>query len=175
MVGHARPIGVALLMVMLAGLLSAVQNIGFSMARPISDCARADGLSEFAGKNLIWFVMLGAGSVSNLGFCFYLMRKNHSARKFTQPGMERLWGLAAMMGLLWGGSIFVYGAAVPKLGSLGTSIGWPLSLSVGLVVANSIGIGLGEWRQAPKRARLWMYLGIGILVVAAVLLGLAGS
>jgi L-rhamnose-H+ transport protein len=175
MVGHARPIGVALLMVTGAGILSAVQNIGFSMAHPISDYARAAGLSQFASKNLIWFVMLGAGSVANLGFCFYLMRKNRSAGKFTQPGMGRLLGFSALMGLLWGGSIFAYGAAAPKLGSLGTSIGWPLSLSVGLVVANSVGIGLGEWRQAPQRARLWLYLGIAVLVVAVVLLGLASS
>ncbi|MGB6727380.1 MAG: L-rhamnose/proton symporter RhaT [Terracidiphilus sp.] len=174
MVGHARSIGIALLMVTGAGILSAVQNIGFSMAHPISDCARARGLSDFAGKNLIWFLMLGAGSIANLGFCFYLMRKNHSARKFIQPGVVRLLGLASLMGLLWGASIFVYGAAAPRLGSLGTSIGWPLSLSVGLLVANSIGIGLGEWRGAPRRARFWLYLGIAILLVAVVMLGLAG-
>lgn len=175
MVGRARPIGLALPMIVGAGLLSAVFNIGFSLAHPISDCARAAGLSEFASKNLIWFLMLGAGSVSNLGFCFFLIRKNRSAGKFTQPGSGRLWGLSALMGLLWGGSIFVYGVAVPKLGSLGTSIGWPLSLTVGLLVANSVGIGMGEWRQAPKRAQRLMYSGIAVLIVAAVLLGRAGS
>jgi L-rhamnose-H+ transport protein len=77
------------------------------------------------------------------------------------------------MALLWGGSIFVYGAAAPRLGALGTAIGWPLSLATGLVLANIFGLALGEWRQAPRRARNWMYSGIGILLVAIVVLSQA--
>jgi L-rhamnose-H+ transport protein len=78
------------------------------------------------------------------------------------------------MAILWGGSIFVYGAAAPRLGSLGTAIGWPLSLATGLLLANLIGIGLGEWRQAPHRAKSRMYFGIGVLLAAIVILSRAG-
>jgi L-rhamnose-H+ transport protein len=174
MVGHARPIGVALLMAAGAGILSAVFNIGFSLAQPIADCGRAAGLSQFSSTNLIWWIMLSAGSLANLGFCFFLFRKNGSMKKFAQPGGLRLYGLSAVMALLWGGSIFVYGASAPLLGSLGTSIGWPLSLAVGLLLANVIGIGLGEWRQAPARAKSWMYAGIAVLLAAVILLSRAG-
>jgi L-rhamnose-H+ transport protein len=173
MVGHARPVGVALLMAAGSGVLSAVFNIGFSLAHPIADYGRAAGLSEFSSTNLIWWIMLAAGSLANLGFCFYLFRKNGSMRKFAQPGGLRLYTLSAVMALLWGGSIFVYGASAPRLGALGTSIGWPLSLAVGLLLANVIGISLGEWRQAPVRARNWMYSGIGVLLVAVILLSKA--
>jgi L-rhamnose-H+ transport protein len=171
MVGHARPVGVALLMA--AGVLSAVFNIGFSLAQPIADYGRAAGLSQFSSVNLIWWIMLAAGSVANLGFCFYLFGKNGSMKKFAQPGGFRLYSLSSVMALLWGGSIFVYGASTPRLGALGTSIGWPLSLAVGLLLANVIGISLGEWKQAPARARNWMYSGITVLLVAVVLLSRA--
>jgi L-rhamnose-H+ transport protein len=173
MVGHARPIGVALLMATGSGMLSAVFNIGFSLAQPIADRGLAAGLSKFSSTNLIWWIMLAAGALANLGFCFYLLFKNGSMKKFKQPGGSRLYGLSAVMALLWGGSIFVYGAAAPKLGSLGTSIGWPLSLAVGLLLANVIGIALGEWELAPARARTWMYSGIAVLLVAVVLLSRA--
>ena len=175
MVGHPRPIGVALLMASGAGVLSAVFNIGFSLAAPIAVYGRAAGLSQFSSTNLIWVLMLGAGSVANLGFCGFLFRRNRSLRKFAQPGKLRFYGLATLMALLWGGSIFVYGAAAPRLGSLGTSIGWPLSLAVGLLLANVIGMGLGEWRQAPQHARSFMYGGIAVLVGAIVLLSRAGA
>jgi L-rhamnose-H+ transport protein len=175
MVGHARPVKVALLMACGAGVLSAVFNIGFSLAQPIADRGRAAGLSQFASTNLIWWIMLGAGALSNLGFCMFLFRKNGSARKFGQPGGARLFGLSAIMALLWGGSIFVYGASAPRLGSLGTSIGWPLSLAVGLLVANAIGTALGEWKHAPRLARAWMYSGIAVLLVAVVLLSRAAE
>jgi L-rhamnose-H+ transport protein len=175
MVGHARPVGIALLMAAGSGLLSAVFNIGFSLAQPIADYGRAAGLSQFASTNLIWCIMLAAGALANLGFCVYLFHKNHSVRRFTQPGGLRLYSLSLVMALLWGGSIFVYGASAPRLGSLGTSIGWPLSLAVGLLLANAIGMGLGEWKQATPRARAWMYSGIFVLLVAVGLLGWAGD
>lgn len=173
LVGRARPLGVALLLVIGSGVLSAVFNIGFTLAQPIADYGRGAGLSQFASTNLIWIIMLLAGSVANLGFCLYLLVKNRSMGKFTQPGSLRLYSLALVMGLLWGGSIFVYGAAAPRLGSLGTSIGWPLSLATGLLIANAIGLLLGEWRQAPRRARSWMFCGIGVLLLAIVVLSRA--
>jgi L-rhamnose-H+ transport protein len=175
MVGRARPISVALLMASGAGILSAVFNIGFSLAQPIALTGRAAGLSAFSSTNLIWLVMLAAGSVANLGFCGFLLHKNRSLHKFAQPGKLRLYGLGALMALLWGGSIFVYGAAAPRLGSLGTSIGWPLSLAVGLLLANLIGMAVGEWRQAPSRARSFMYAGIAVLIAAIVVLSRAGA
>jgi L-rhamnose-H+ transport protein len=158
-----------------AGILSAVFNMGFSLAQPIAAYGRAAGLSQFSSTNLVWCIMLAAGSVANLGFCIYLFARNRSLSSFRQPGGLRLYALAALMALLWGGSIFVYGAAAPRLGSLGTSIGWPLSLATGLLLANLIGIGLGEWKGASPRARAYMYSAIPILVLAVIILSRAGA
>ncbi len=166
LVGKARPLAVALVLVVGSGLLSAVFNVGFALAHPISTYGMGCGLSEFASTNLIWFLMLGGGAVSNLGFCGYLLLKNKSARLFVQPGSARLYGFGLTMALLWGGSIFVYGAAAPRLGTLGASIGWPLSLATGLLVANGVGLMLGEWKGAPRRTLPWMFAGIGVLIVA---------
>lgn len=174
LVGRARPVGVALLLAFGSGVLSAVFNIGFTLARPIAEYGHAAGLTEFASINLIWWIMLAAGSLANLGFCIHLLAKNRSFTKFRQPGGVRLYTLSSVMALLWGGSIFVYGAAAPRLGPLGPSIGWPLSLATGLLLANAIGIGVGEWRGAPARTRTWMYSGIAVLLVAIVVLSRAG-
>jgi L-rhamnose-H+ transport protein len=174
LVGQARSIRVGLLLATGAGVFSGVFNIGFSLAQPIAQAGRASGLSDFSSANLIWLIMLGAGLLPNLGFCVYLFRKNRSFSGFRKPGVARLYTLTVLMALLWGGSVFVYGAAAPRLGALGTAIGWPLSLATGLVLANVIGLALGEWRQAPRRARGWMYSGLVILLVAIVVLSRAG-
>ena len=73
------------------------------------------------------------------------------------------------MGVLWGGSIFLYGAATPLLGDIGPSVGWPLSLAVGLLVANLMGLLLREWRNAGKAAKRRMIGGIAWLIAAIVL------
>jgi L-rhamnose-H+ transport protein len=173
LVGKARPLAVALVLVVGSGLLSAVFNVGFALAHPITAYGQQQGLSEFASTNLIWILMLGGGAVSNLGFCAYLLWKNKTAHKFLQAGGLRLYGFGLLMALLWGGSIFVYGAAAPRLGALGASIGWPLSLATGLLVANVVGLVVGEWKGAPPGALAWMFSGIGVLILAIVILSKA--
>lgn len=173
LVGTARPLGVALLLVVGSGLLSAVFNVGFALAQPIAAYGQQRGLGVFASTNLIWVLMLGGGAVSNLGFCGYLLVKNGSAGKFLQAGSGRLYGFGLVMALLWGGSIFVYGAATPSLGALGASIGWPLSLATGLLVANVVGLVLGEWKGVARAALTWMFGGIAVLVAAILVLSKA--
>jgi len=173
MVGHARPLWVGILLATGSGIFSAVFNIGYSLAQPIIVTAQKAGLSAVAGANLVWWLMLGAGAVANLAFCIYLFSKNHSAKKFIRPGGSRLYWLAALMGLLWGGSIFVYGSAATRLGRLGPAIGWPISLAVGLLVANLAGIFAGEWRNASGAAQRWLRSGIAVLLVAIGLLSWA--
>jgi L-rhamnose-H+ transport protein len=157
-----------------SGIMSAIFNIGYSLALPIADTGVRMGHSQFAATNSIWLLMLAAGSIPNVLFCLYLMSKNGSRTLMAGTGGARAWGLSILMGLLWGGSIFLYGAATPLLGDMGPSIGWPLSLAVGLLVANLMGVLLGEWRDAkPGAARLMRY-GI-VTIMAAILLCAASS
>ena len=149
--------------------MSAIFNIGYSLALPIADTGVRMGYSQFTATNTIWLLMLGAGSIPNIVFCLYLMNKNRSRALMAGAGVGRAWGLSILMGLLWGGSIFLYGAATPLLGDMGPSIGWPLSLAVGLLVANLMGVWLGEWRSAnPQAVRLMRY-GIVTIIVAILL------
>jgi L-rhamnose-H+ transport protein len=175
MVGQARPFWIGLLLCAGAGILSAVFNIGYSGAQGIVESAVRLGNSAFAGSNIVWLLMLTGGAVSNLGFCAYLFKQNMSFGKYTQPKSASLYGLTLLMGLLWGGSIFVYGSAAPKLGRLGPAIGWPLSLSVGLLTANLCGIFAGEWRFSRSVERVFMGAGLLILIIAIIVLGWAST
>lgn len=156
-----------------AGVMSGIFNIGYALALPISDVGVAHGLTRFAATNLIWLLMLGAGSIPNIIYCALLMGRNHTASLLHAPGSWPSWGRCGAMGLLWGGSIFVYGAATPRLGALGPSVGWPLSLAVGLVVANLMGVILGEWKRAASPAVRLMSAGLAILLSAIVLCGIS--
>jgi len=171
MVGKARPFWIGLMLCGGSGILSAVFNIGYSSAQGIIHSAVRLGNSAFAGSNLVWLLMLTGGAVANLVFCGYLFRQNRSWAKYKQPRSASLYGLTILMGLLWGGNIFVYGAAAPKLGKLGPAIGWPLTLVVGLLTANACGIIAGEWKNTGRRERVWMGAGLAVLLVAIGVLG----
>ncbi len=158
-----------------AGIMSAIFNIGFTLARPIAATGVSLGLSDFAATNCIWLLMLGAGSIPNIAYCVYLMMRNRTSGLLVQPGAARGWISGLIMGLLWGGSIFLYGAAVPRLGDIGPSIGWPLSLAAGLLVANGMGLLLGEWRNAGTGAVNRMRWGLATLLVAIVLCSMSAG
>ncbi len=56
-----------------------------------------------------------------------------------------------MMGLLWMGSMAVYGVSAANLGALGTSVGWALFQIFMIMTASASGIVTGEWKAASKR------------------------
>lgn len=152
-----------------AGIMGAVFNTGYALALPIAGAGERLGLSRFTAGNLIWLLMLSAGAVPNLAYSAWLLRRNRTARLFVTPRIAVTWGLSITMGVLWAGSIFLYGAAAPRLGDLGPSIGWPLSLAAGLLVANAMGYLLGEWKTAEPAARRLMLAGIAMLLAAIAL------
>jgi L-rhamnose-H+ transport protein len=167
-----------------AGIMSAIFNIGYSLALPIADTGVGLGYSRFAATNYIWLLMLAAGSIPNIVFCSYLMKRNGTASLLFSAGARPLggalgtvllksWSISTAMGLLWGGSIFLYGAATPRLGAIGPSVGWPLSLAVGLLVANLMGRLLGEWQDAGRSAIRFMNWAISTLLAAIVLCALS--
>jgi L-rhamnose-H+ transport protein len=156
-----------------AGVMSAVFNVGYALALPISEAGIKAGLSRFAATNCIWLLMLGAGSIPNLIYCSLLMHRNHTTRLLKVPVAWFSWGRGVAMGLLWGGSIFLYGAATPRLGALGPSVGWPLSLAVGLLVANLMGVLLGEWKGVTGLPVKRMWTGLSILLAAIILCGVS--
>ena len=174
MVGTARPFWIGLMICAGAGLLSALFNVGYSLSQAMIASTVQAGNSPFAGSNLVWLLILGSGALPNLGFCGYLLRKNRSWPKYRQAKVAHLYVLAVIMGVLWGGSIFAYGAAAPRLGKLGPAIGWPLSLVVSLVAANFCGFVVGEWKLSSRPTRRWMVIGVAILLGSIGILGWSG-
>jgi L-rhamnose-H+ transport protein len=156
------------LFALVSGIMSAIFNIGYTLALPIADTGVHLGYGRFQSTNCIWLLMLGAGAIPNIGYCLYLMRRNRTGG-LSLSYAPTSWLRGISMGILWGGSIFLYGAATPLLGNIGPSIGWPLSLAVGLLVANLMGMLLGEWRNTTQAAIRSMNAGIVTLMLAIII------
>jgi L-rhamnose-H+ transport protein len=159
----------------IAGIMSAIFNIGYVMAMPIANHGVTLGYSRFASTNCIWLLMLGAGSLPNIFYCGYLMHRNHTGNSLLVYRTYGSWLRSLSMGLLWGGSIFLYGAATPRLGKLGPSLGWPISLAVGLLVANLMGVVMNEWQYTDRRVTRTMASGLVTLLMAIILCALSSK
>jgi len=161
-----------LILAILCGALASLQNFGIAFGAPILALATQHGANPANAANAIWMPLLMAGALPNLLYCAWLLRKHSTGVRFAAGGVSH-WFLAFVMGAFWFGSLLFYGAAVPRLGSLGPALGWPLYMSLIVVAASLVGIATGEWKQSGRRPVTIQLCGVAMLIVAIVILARA--
>ena len=108
------------------------------------------------------------GLLPNIGYSIFLLRKNRTGALF-QSGMPDMFR-AILMGVLWMGAFALYGMSAVYLGRFGTSIGWGLFQIFMILTATLSGVVMGEWKLAPRSARVLLVLSISCLICSTVLL-----
>ena len=161
--------GVGLTLAILCGLGASFVNLALSFGTPIVDLARSFGVTPLHAVNAVWALVMLAGAIPNLGYCIYLMRRNHTSGKMRAGGASH-WLLAFLMACLWFGSTILYGSATIRLGSLGTIFGWPLFMSLIVISAGLVGMLTGEWKQSGRKPALLQTGGVALLVTAVFVL-----
>jgi L-rhamnose-H+ transport protein len=78
------------------------------------------------------------------------------------------------MAVLWMGAFALYGMSAVFLGALGVSVGWGLFQSFMIITATVSGILTAEWKSAPRSATILLTLGLVCLLLATLLLSVAG-
>jgi L-rhamnose-H+ transport protein len=146
-----------------------------AFAGNITGTAERLGLSQASAGNTVWALLFTLGCVVNVGYCLYLMISKQTLSQYWNEETSRNLGLSAMMAAMWIGSFYLYGAGTAKLGRWGVVIGWPLFISLSIVVGNLWGLCRGEWRWAPLAARRSLNLGLCALLVAVVTVALSNS
>jgi L-rhamnose-H+ transport protein len=154
-----------LLLCILAGVLSPLVNLALAFGSPLLRQAAQAGVSPSNLANVIWPPLLTATLVPYLSYCVYLWRRNKSWSLFTLAGTRVYWLFGVVMGLLWTGSLAVYGAASTRLAAMGPILGWPLFMSVIIITSNVWGFATGEWKGANRGAVKTMLVGILFLIV----------
>jgi L-rhamnose-H+ transport protein len=164
-----------LVIAVLAGILSCLPNIGMAFAKNVTAAAETLGISRASSGNTVWALLFTLGSVANLAYCLYLMFTRHTLRQYWNAEAPRNLVLGALMALMWIGSFYLYGAGAARLGRWGLVAGWPLFISISIVMGNVWGLWRREWQGAPVSARRLLNLGLVILIVAVVVVALSNS
>jgi L-rhamnose-H+ transport protein len=159
--------GRGLTIAIVSGLLAAAMNFGVAFGAPIAHAAIAAGADIRWTVNAIWVPLMIAGAVPNILYCIYLINKNSSGRNFPKGGVA-YWVLALLMAFFWFASSILYGASSAKLGELGPVLGWPLFMSLIVIVASVVGFLTGEWKNTGQRPVRIQAAGVAILIVAVV-------
>jgi L-rhamnose-H+ transport protein len=169
--GPRRTFSTALIICIVAGVLSAMFNFGYAFGEPVAKSAIALGAGHDDALNAVWLVMLPAGGLINLAYCAHLLRKNRSAGLLAKGGWGE-WSGGAVMALLWTGSVIVYGWGANALGRLGPTLGWSLWNAILIATTVVCGLATGEWHGVRGRPVQWLVAGIAVLIAGMFVLGL---
>jgi L-rhamnose-H+ transport protein len=173
--GRSAAFTVGLAIAILAGILSCLPNIGMAFAGNVTKAAQKLGVSQASSGNTVWALLFTLGCVANLAYCLYLMISKKTLRQYWNRETSRNLGLSGLMALMWIGSFYLYGAGAAKLGRWGAVVGWPLFISISIVVGNIWGLWRGEWHGAPAIARRWLNLGLLVLIGAVITVAASNS
>jgi L-rhamnose-H+ transport protein len=166
---------VGLVIAILAGVLSCLPNIGMALAGNVIGSAEKLSVSPASSGNTVWALLFTLGFAVNLAYCLYLMVRNKTLAQYWNRETTRNLGLSALMAMMWIGSFYLYGAGAAKLGRWGAIAGWPLFISISIVVGNIWGLWRGEWQRAPALARRWLNVGLLVLIVAVITVASSNS
>jgi L-rhamnose-H+ transport protein len=158
-----------------AGVLSCLPNIGVAFAGSVTAAAEGHGLSKASAGNTVWALLFTLGCVVSVAYCLYLMVARKTIGQYWSTETPRNLGLSALMAIMWIGSFYLYGAGAAKLGHWGIVVGWPLFISLSIVMGNIWGLWRGEWRDAPVFARRSLNRGLVVLIVAVITVALSNS
>jgi len=159
---------------LVSGVLSALLNVGFSNAQPISQLAIAHGVAVRQASFAAWVVVLWGAFLMNGGYAIYLLTKNKTWGSFQTPQAQSAYKWSIIAGLCWFGALGIYGQGAALMGDMGPVIGWPILLGLSLIVSNVWAYLNHEWKAAAKPFA-WLLVGLAILLVATVILGYANG
>jgi len=171
--GQQESFSLGLVICVASGLLSSCGNLGFAFGSEVVQKAIEQGAAESMAGNSLWALLTVPLFVCNVGYCSWLLKKHRTADQFSKGGTGHYWVLGALMGFLWIAGFVCYAPGTRQLGSLGTSLGWSIMMSVMVITANLWGVLTGEWRGASHRARRFLVSGVAILILAICVVGYA--
>ena len=175
-----RGIGVAIF----SGVMSSCFAFGLAAGEPIRQLSAAAGTGPlWVGLPVLCIVMFG-GLITNAVWCGYLIVKNKSAGQWigkasgedpSTPVAGKIplalnYVFAAVAGTIWYFQFFFYTMGESQMGRFGFS-SWTLHMASIIIFGALWGFAFKEWKGAPAEARLMVFAGIGLLILATGIIG----
>ncbi len=150
----------------LAGLLAPMLNYALAFGDNLIHEALLQHTLRADAPYVVWPIALAGGAVPNILYPLWLLQRNKTWANFRPIWPEITLGM--IMGLLWMGSVAIYGTATTLLGVLGASIGWSIYQICIIVMANVSGWIAGEWKGVSQGSKIILWSGLLLLAFATV-------
>ena len=164
-----------LVVAIFSGIMSACFNFGIEAGKPTAEAAVAAGMNPLYQNNVTYVVLLWGGLATNFIWCMILNIRNRTFGDYTdrKTPLMKNYLFSALAGTTWFLQFFFYGMGESKLGNGASS--WILHMAFIILVANSWGIVLNEWKGVSSKTRTTITIGIATILFSVVLVGIGNS
>jgi L-rhamnose-H+ transport protein len=171
-----------LILAVISGVLSACFSFGIEAGSSMALEANAqwkylhEGQGEFLFRNnVVYVVILWGGLTTNFLWCMYLNFKNKSFGDYRngQTPLLKNYIFSALAGTTWFLQFFFYGMGESRLGNGASS--WILHMAFIILVANTWGLVLKEWKGVSKKTMTTIVIGILTIILSVLVVGYGNS
>jgi L-rhamnose-H+ transport protein len=174
-----------------SGIMSACFAFGLAAGEPIKALSAAAGTGPlWTGLPVLCLVMFG-GLVTNGIWCLWLILRNRSAGQWlgrpapigakavpdadgSPPPLLRNYVLSAIAGVAWYFQFFFYTMGESQMGRFGFS-SWTIHMASIIIFGTLWGFAFREWKDAQASVKATVWGGIGMLLLATVVIGYGNS
>ena len=175
-------IGLGLFVAIVSGVLSACFSFGIEAGSSMAMVANTSwkqlhpGPIEFLFRNnVVYIVILWGGLTTNLIWCLILNFKNKTYPDYANNKTPIIRNIlfCALAGTTWFLQFFFYGMGESKLGNGASS--WILHMAFIILVANTWGLILHEWKGVTAKTKRMIVAGIITIIVSVIIVGYGNS
>ena len=174
--------GLGIFVAIVSGVLSACFNFGIEAGKSMADTANTiwqlshHGQGNFLYQNnVIYVVILWGGLTTNFIWCMILNARNKTFANYTDKKTPLLknYLFSALAGTIWFLQFFFYGMGESRLGNGASS--WILHMAFIILIANTWGLVLNEWKGVSRKAKFTVIGGIVTIIFSVVIVGYGNS
>lgn len=174
--------GLGIFVAIISGVLSACFNFGIEAGKTMADTANITWQTAHPhqgnflfSNNVTYIVILWGGLTSNFIWCMILNARNKTFGDYTnkQKPLLKNYLFCALAGTTWFLQFFFYGMGESKLGNGASS--WILHMAFIILIANSWGLFLNEWKGVSKKAVYTIIAGIITIIISVLVVGYGNS
>jgi L-rhamnose-H+ transport protein len=171
-----------LIVAVISGVLSACFSFGIEAGSSMSNVANEIWVAQNPNQgeflfrnNVVYIVILWGGLTTNLIWCMYLNFSNKTFGDYSnsKTPLFKNYVFSAIAGTTWFLQFFFYGMGESKLGNGPSS--WILHMAFIILVANSWGLVLKEWKGVSKKTLTTIISGILTIVLSVLIVGYGNS
>jgi L-rhamnose-H+ transport protein len=174
--------GLGITLAIVSGVLSACFNFGIEAGHSMAETANHTWQALHPGEgnflyqnNVTYIVILWGGLTTNFIYCMILNARNKTFGDYTNKKTPLVanYLFSALAGTTWFLQFFFYGMGESRLGNGPSS--WILHMAFIILIANTWGLVLREWKGVSRKAFLTVVAGIVTIILSVLIVGYGNS